>query len=50
MLAENRFVTPGKNARRYAEQNHDIRKIAGEYKKLFIGLLSRPVGTDNIFN
>lgn len=50
MLAENRFVGPGKNARRYAEQNHDIRKIAGEYKKLFIGLLSRPVGTDNIFN
>jgi glycosyltransferase involved in cell wall biosynthesis len=39
MLAENRFVELGKNARRYAEQNHDIRKIAEEYKRLFIGLL-----------
>lgn len=39
MLAENRFIEPGKNARRYAEQNHDIRKIAGEYKRLFARLL-----------
>ena len=39
MLAENKFTELGKNARRYAEQNHDIRKIAEEYKKLFAGLL-----------
>ncbi len=39
MLAENNFLKPGKNARRYAEQNHDINKIVGEYKRLFAGLL-----------
>jgi glycosyltransferase involved in cell wall biosynthesis len=39
MLVENRFTELGKNARRYAEQNHDIKKIAREYKKLFVGLL-----------
>jgi glycosyltransferase involved in cell wall biosynthesis len=39
MLAENNFLKPGKNARRYAEQNHDINKIVEEYKRLFAGLL-----------
>jgi glycosyltransferase involved in cell wall biosynthesis len=39
MLAENRFIEFGKNARRYAEQNHNIKQIAGEYKRLFAGLL-----------
>jgi len=39
MLAENRYIEPGKNARRYAEQNHDIKIVALEYKKLFAGLL-----------
>lgn len=35
MLAENKYVELGKNARNYAEQNHDVKKIAEEYKKLF---------------
>ena len=39
MLAENNFLNLGKNARRYAEQNHDIKKIIEEYKKLFVSVL-----------
>ena len=36
MLAENRFAGLGKNARKYVEQNHDIKKIVEQYKKLFM--------------
>jgi len=35
MLADNRYVELGKNGRKYVEQNHDIKRIAEEYKKLF---------------
>jgi glycosyltransferase involved in cell wall biosynthesis len=38
MLAENRFAELGENARRYAEQNHDIKRIVEQYKKLFLQL------------
>ena len=37
MLSDNKYIDLGKNARRYVEQNHDITKIAEEYKKLFAG-------------
>jgi glycosyltransferase involved in cell wall biosynthesis len=39
MFAENRYGELGKNARAYAEANHDITKIAAEYKKLFKDIL-----------
>lgn len=39
MLSENRYVNYGKNARKYAEQNHDIKKITEQYKNLFISLM-----------
>jgi len=35
MLAENRYVELGKNARKYVEQNHDITKTIEVYKELF---------------
>jgi glycosyltransferase involved in cell wall biosynthesis len=38
MLENNRYVEYGSNARRYAEQYHDITKIAAEYKSIFARL------------
>ncbi|MFH1371300.1 MAG: glycosyltransferase family 4 protein [Planctomycetota bacterium] len=38
MLENNRYVEFGRQARRYAEQHHDITKIAEEYKRLFQNL------------
>ncbi len=38
MLEENSFLEFGQNGRKYAEEHHDIAKIAGEYKKRFCGL------------
>lgn len=35
MLAEGRYIEIGKNARKYVEQNHDIKKIIEEYKNIF---------------
>ena len=35
ILADNRYVELGKNARKYVEQNHDIKKTVQEYRKLF---------------
>jgi glycosyltransferase involved in cell wall biosynthesis len=35
MLAENKYAQLGRNGRKYAEEYHDIKKIAEEYKKLF---------------
>jgi glycosyltransferase involved in cell wall biosynthesis len=35
MLAENRYVELGRNARKYVEQNHDIKRTVEEYKELF---------------
>jgi len=35
MLAESRFIEMGKKARKYVEQNHDIRRTVEEYKKIF---------------
>lgn len=29
----------GQNARKYVADNHDVGKIVGEYKKLFVGFL-----------
>lgn len=34
-LEKNRYEQMGKNARKYAEQNHDVKRIAQEYKELF---------------
>jgi glycosyltransferase involved in cell wall biosynthesis len=39
MLAENRYIEMGKRGRKYVEQNHDIKKIIEEYKKIFRQLL-----------
>jgi glycosyltransferase involved in cell wall biosynthesis len=39
MLAENRYIELGKNARKYAEQKHDFKIIIEEYKRLFNALL-----------
>ena len=38
MLAEDRYVNLGQNARKYVEENHDIAKIVEQYKKLFMEL------------
>jgi glycosyltransferase involved in cell wall biosynthesis len=35
MLADNRYVELGKNARKYVEQNHDIKRTVEEYKDFF---------------
>jgi glycosyltransferase involved in cell wall biosynthesis len=35
MLAEDRYIEMGKNGENYVRQNHDIAKIAEEYKKYF---------------
>jgi glycosyltransferase involved in cell wall biosynthesis len=39
VLTENRYIELGNNARKYAEEHHDIKKIAEEYKKLFINIV-----------
>lgn len=39
ILAEDKYTELGKNARKYVKQNHNIKKIAKEYKKLFHQLL-----------
>jgi glycosyltransferase involved in cell wall biosynthesis len=41
MLENNRYIEFGSNGRKYAEQNHDIIKIAGEYKTIFYCLLKK---------
>jgi hypothetical protein len=41
MLAENRYVELGKNARKYVEQKHDLKIIIEEYKRLFNALQQR---------
>ena len=38
MLEQQRYVQMGLNARKYAEENHDITRIVEQYKKLFIRL------------
>jgi len=35
MLDDNKYIGLGKNARKYAEQHHDITRIAAQYKTLF---------------
>jgi len=35
MLAEDKYIEMGNKARKYVEQNHDIKKIVEEYKKIF---------------
>lgn len=35
MLAEDRYVELGRNAKKYVQSNHDITKIVEQYKKLF---------------
>jgi glycosyltransferase involved in cell wall biosynthesis len=35
LLTDSRYVELGRNARRYAEEFHDIEKVTREYKKLF---------------
>jgi len=35
MLAENRYIEMGRKARKYVEQNHDIKRTVEEYKKIF---------------
>ena len=39
MLTENRYIELGRNGRRFAEEHHDIKKIAMEYKKLFSNII-----------
>ena len=39
MLEGNRFVEIGNSARRYAQENHDVRKIVEEYKALFAKII-----------
>jgi len=39
MLQKNRYVEMGKNARKYVEENHDIKKIVDKYKTLFRNLM-----------
>jgi glycosyltransferase involved in cell wall biosynthesis len=38
LLAENRYIELGQNARRYVERYHDIIKIVEQYKKVFVEL------------
>jgi glycosyltransferase involved in cell wall biosynthesis len=38
ILENNRYIELGSNARKYVEQNHDVVKIATEYKTIFIRL------------
>jgi len=35
MSAEDKYIEMGKNARKYAEQNHDIKNIIEKYKNIF---------------
>ncbi len=35
ILADNRYVELGKNARKYVERNHDIKRTVEKYKELF---------------
>lgn len=39
ILADNNFIQMGASARKYVDQNHDIKKIIEEYKKLFVEIL-----------
>jgi glycosyltransferase involved in cell wall biosynthesis len=41
MLENNRYEEFGANARKYVELNHDVNKIAGEYKTIFCRLLKK---------
>ncbi|MBN1126426.1 MAG: glycosyltransferase family 4 protein [Sedimentisphaerales bacterium] len=41
LLQDDRFIELGANARRYAEQHHDIRTVVEQYKALFRRLLGR---------
>jgi glycosyltransferase involved in cell wall biosynthesis len=44
VLTENRYIELGRNARKYAEEHHDIKKIAKEYKKLFSNIVCIDTG------
>jgi glycosyltransferase involved in cell wall biosynthesis len=39
LLADNRFVEIGRNARRYVEQKHDLSRIVEQYKRIFRDLI-----------
>lgn len=41
ILEEERYIELGKNARKYADDNHDITKIIEQYKSCFIQLAQR---------
>ena len=41
ILENNRYIELGLNARKYVEQNHDITRIAAEYKAVFYQLLKK---------
>jgi len=43
MLAEDRYIRMGRNGRKYAEEKHDIKKIAEQYKELFFKLVQGKV-------
>lgn len=45
ILAEKHYTELGKNARKYAEEHHDIIKIAKQYKKLLIQLAQDKAGS-----
>jgi len=42
LLAENRCIELGQNARKYVERYHDITKIVEQYKKVFVELAELP--------
>jgi glycosyltransferase involved in cell wall biosynthesis len=44
MLMENKYLELGRNARKYVEEHHDIKKKAEEYKKLFSNVVCIDAG------
>lgn len=44
LLDQDRYVEIGLNARRYAEEHHDMAKVVEQYKALFRGLVGKDLG------
>ncbi len=41
MLGKNRYIELGRNARKYAQDNHNIEKVIEQYKKVFTKLIHK---------
>jgi hypothetical protein len=43
MLEKDRYIELGRNARKYAKDNHNIEKVIEQYKEVFANLIHKNI-------